>query len=146
MEFWKRRGQIDSLVVKGIPHIAPWNSPTFNKDCFTFLQSTGPNKLAAINENMNSSKANFNSLLATSNASLDESSQYRGYNDECTPHVKASTLSPFQFMAFAAITISTIINIINAINNNNNNNDNNNNNNLVSFRLRKLAYEIFNDR
>ena len=62
-----------------------------------------------------------------------DSSHYRSYSDECQPYVKASSLSPFQFMAFAAITISTIINIINAINNNNNNNDNNNNNNLVSF-------------
>ena len=62
-------------------------------------------------------------------------SRYRGYGNECTPSVKASSFSPFQFMAFSAITISTIINIINAINNNNNNNDNNNNNNLVSFNL-----------
>ena len=62
-----------------------------------------------------------------------DSSHYRSYSDECQPYVKASSLSPFQFMAFAAITISTIINIINAINNDNNNNDNNNNNNLVSF-------------
>ena len=62
-----------------------------------------------------------------------DSSHYRSYSDECQPYVKASSLSPFQFMAFAAITISTIINIINAISNNNNNNDNNNNNNLVSF-------------
>ena len=59
-------------------------------------------------------------------------SHYRSYSDECQPYVKASSLSPFQFMAFAAITISTIIYNINAINNNNNNNDNNNNNNLVS--------------
>ena len=62
-------------------------------------------------------------------------SSSRGYENECTPSVKASSFSPFQFMAFSAITISTIINIINAINNNNNNNDNNNNNNLVSFNL-----------
>ena len=62
-------------------------------------------------------------------------SSYRGYGNECTPSVKASSFSPFQFMAFSAITISTIINIVNAINNNNNNNDNNNNNNLVSFNL-----------
>ena len=62
------------------------------------------------------------------------SAQYRSYNDQCQPYVKASSLSPFQFMAFAAITISTIINIVNAINNNNNNNDNNNNNNVVSLK------------
>ena len=62
------------------------------------------------------------------------SAQYRSYNDQCEPYVKASSLSPFQFMAFAAITISTIINIVNAINNNNNNNDNNNNNNVVSLK------------
>ena len=62
-------------------------------------------------------------------------SSYRGYGNECTPSVKASSFSPFQFMAFSAITISTIINIVNAINNNNNNNDNNNNNNLVSSYL-----------
>ena len=62
-------------------------------------------------------------------------SSYRGYENECTPSVKASSFSPFQFMAFSAITISTIINIVNAINNNNNNNDNNNNNNLVSSYL-----------
>ena len=71
-------------------------------------------------------------------------SSYRGYENECTPSVKASSFSPFQFMAFSAITISTIINIVNAINNNNNNNnDNNNNNNLVIFKLVGYAkYEI----
>ena len=73
------------------------------------------------------------------NVSLKSSSEhftsYRGYEGECTPSVRASSFSPFQFMAFSAITISTIIHIVNAINNNNNNNDNNNNNNLVSFSL-----------
>ena len=63
------------------------------------------------------------------------SSSYRSsiaYGDCGTPpSVKASSFSPFQFMAFATITISTIINIVNANNNNNNNNDNNNNSNLV---------------
>ena len=72
--------------------------------------------------------------LAPNNVHQKSSAQYRGYNDECEPYVKASSLSPFQFMAFAAITISTIINIVNAINNNNNNNDNNNNNNVVSLK------------
>ena len=67
--------------------------------------------------------------------SYKDLSSYRGYENECTPSVKASSFSPFQFMAFSAITISTIINIVNAINNNNNNNDNNNNNNLVSSYL-----------
>ena len=66
-------------------------------------------------------------------------SSSRGYENECTPSVKASSFSPFQFMAFSAITISTIINIVNAINNNNNNNENNNNNNLVSFYLFWMA-------
>ena len=66
-------------------------------------------------------------------------SSSRGYESECTPSVKASSFSPFQFMAFSAITISTIINIVNAINNNNNNNDNNNNNNLVSIYLFWMA-------
>ena len=72
--------------------------------------------------------------LAPNHFNHKSSAQYRGYNDECEPYVKASSLSPFQFMAFAAITISTIINIVNAINNNNNNNDNNNNNNVVSLK------------
>ena len=62
-------------------------------------------------------------------------SNFRSYRDECSPYVKATSFSPFQFMAFSAITISTVINIVNAINNNNNNNDNNNNNNLVSIKL-----------
>ena len=73
-------------------------------------------------------KTNLTSTFRTISSS-------RGYENECTPSVKASSFSPFQFMAFSAITISTIINIVNAINNNNNNNDNNNNNNLVSFYL-----------
>ena len=72
--------------------------------------------------------------LEPNNFHQKSSDKYRGYNDECEPYVKASSLSPFQFMAFAAITISTIINIVNAINNNNNNNDNNNNNNVVSLK------------
>ena len=88
---------------------------------------------------MNSLKSKFE-IVDDDFSHIKSKSQFRGYNDECQPYVKASSLSPFQFMAFAAITISTIINIVNAINNNNNNNDNNNNNNLV--RRKELVFII----
>ena len=50
------------------------------------------------------------------------SREKRDYKKEKCP--QPSTVSPFQFMAFAAITISTVMNIQNVVNANNNNNNN----------------------
>ena len=134
---WKGSKSIIKNYIKRGSYLVSRGTPSFTYDDVRSLGSLQSSTWEISTVKMWPEKAY--SKIMEDNVNLQSTSKtlssYRGYGNECTPSVKASSFSPFQFMAFSAITISTIINIVNAINNNNNNNDNNNNNNLVSFNL-----------